>query len=160
MRIIEILIRFVNENVFDIFFSGMNIEKLNQAFTEIAEKKIELTRFDVQEPEHDAILSEIHDMEETFLQTYGPFVEEALFNVHDEYCPDNDVLLPVAYMASAYMKVSHPRYLYDVENDQGIRVEADDFPGVKARLVLIPGPTRLILQGEKDEFKETVWIAS
>lgn len=160
MRIIEILIKFVNENVFSTFFPGMNIEKLNQAFVEIAEKKIELTRFDVQEPQYDAILSEIHNMEEGFLQTYGTFVEEALFSVHDEYCPDNDVLLPVAYMASAYLKTSNDRDMYDVENDQGIPVEADDFPGVRARLVLIPAPTRLILQGEKDEFKETVWVAS
>ncbi len=160
MRIIEILIKFANENVFSTFFPGMNIEKLNQAFVEIAEKKIELTRFDVQEPQYDAILAEIHEMEEEFLQTYGSYVEEVLFNVHDEYCPDNEVLLPSAYMASAYLKTSTDRVAYDVEKDQGIRVEADDFPGVRARLVLIPGPTRLILQGEKDEFKETVWIAS
>ncbi len=160
MRIIEILIKFANENVFSIFFPGMNIEKLNQAFVEIAEKKIELTRFDVQEPQYDAVLSEIHAMEEQFHQTFGTFVEEILFNVHDEYCPDNDVLLPSAYMASAYLKTSNDRVIYDVETDQGIPVEADDFPGVRARLVLIPGPTRLILQGEKDEFKETVWIAS
>ena len=138
----------------------MNIEKLNQAFVEIAEKKIELTGFEVQEPQYDAILAQIHELEEGFLETYGSFVEEVLFNVHDEYCPDNDVLLPVAYMASDYLKKPDQRYTYDVENDQGIRVEADDFPGVSARLVLIPEPTRLILQGEKDEFKETVWVAN
>lgn len=160
MRIIEILIKFANENVFGTFFPGMNIEKLNQAFVEIAEKKIELTRFDVQEPQYDAVQAEIHTMEESFLQTYGTYVEEVLFNVHDEYCPDNEVLLPSAYMASDYLRTTTDRVAYDVENDQGIRVEADDFPGVRARLVLIPGPTRLILQGEKDEFKETVWIAS
>ncbi|MDW3191714.1 MAG: hypothetical protein R8G66_05095 [Cytophagales bacterium] len=160
MRIIEILIKFANENVFGTFFPGMNIEKLNQAFVEIAEKKIELTRFDVQEPQYDAVLAEIHTMEENFQLTYGTYVEEVLFNVHDEYCPDNEVLLPSAYMASAYLRSSNDRVVYDVENDQGIIVEADDFPGVKARLVLIPGPTRLILQGEKSEFKETVWIAS
>lgn len=137
----------------------MNIEKLNQAFVEIAEKKIELTRFDVQEPQYDAVLEEIHTMEENFQLTYGTYVEEVLFNVHDEYCPDNEVLLPSAYMASAYLRSTSDRIVYDVENDQGIPVEADDFPGVRARLVLIPGPTRLILQGEKDEFKETVWVA-
>lgn len=160
MRIIKILIKFANENVFGTFFLGMNIEKLNQAFVEIAEKKIELTRFDVQEPQYDAVLEEIHTMEENFLQSYGTYVEEVLFNVHDEYCPDNEVLLPSAYMASAYLKTTTDRVAYDVENDQGIIVEADDFPGVRARLVLIPAPTRLILQGEKSEFKETVWIAS
>ena len=137
----------------------MNIEKLNQAFIEIAEKKIELDRFDVQDPQYDLILAEIHDMEEAFMQEYGSFVEEALFNVHDEYCPDNDVLLPIAYMASQYLKSPNAKQPYDVTKDQGIPVEADDFPGVKARLVLVPGPTRLILQGQFDEFKEIVWVA-
>ena len=49
---------------------------------------------------------------------------------------------------------------YDVANDEGIAVEADDFPGINAKLVLVPGPTRLILQGQTVPFKETVWIAS
>ena len=139
---------------------AMNIEKLNEAFIEIAEKKIDLVAFDVNDPQYDALLSQIHQLEENFLVAYGSYVEEALFNVHDEYCPDNDVLLPVAYMASQYLR-NHggSNVQYDVENDQGIPVEADDFPGVRARLVLIPGPTRLILQGEKSEFKETVWVA-
>ncbi|MEM9326232.1 MAG: hypothetical protein AAGA85_11270, partial [Bacteroidota bacterium] len=119
----------------------MNIEKLNQAFIEIVEKKIELDRFDVPDPQYDLILAEIHAMEETFMQEYGSYVEEALFNVHDEYCPDNDVLLPVAYMASEYLKDPEGNQPYDVPKDQGIPVEADDFPGVRARLVLVPGPT-------------------
>ena len=133
----------------------MNIDKLNKAFIDIAEKKIELDRFDVQEPQYDAILTEIHEMEEQFLNDYGQFIEEALFTVHDEYCPDNDVLLPVAYMASKYLRNSQ-REGYDVDNDQGIIVEADDISD-KVRLVLVPEPTRLILQGEKTGFKETVW---
>ncbi len=139
--------------------SGINIEKLNQAFVEIAEKKIELDRFDVQDPHYEVILQEIHEMEEAFMGEFGSYVEEALFNVHDEYCPDNDVLLPVAYMASQYLKQPDNTTPYDVPQNQGIPVEADDFPGVKARLVLVPEPTRLILQGEHAEFKETVWVA-
>ncbi len=137
----------------------MNIDNLNDAFVEIAEKKIDLLRFDPNDPQYDILLKEIHDLEESFLDKYGSFIEEALFNVHDEYCPDNDVLLPVAYMASQYLKKKNGSTAYDVENDQGIQVDADDFPGIKARLVLIPGPTRLILQGEKAEFRETVWVA-
>lgn len=139
----------------------MNIDKLNQAFIEIAEKKIELSRFDVQDPQHEIILNEIRDLESGFSSSFGSFVEEALFTVHDEYCPDNDVLLPIAYMASLYSKRSNKESsAYDVDADQGIVVEADDFPGTKARLVLVPDPTRLILQSESAEFKETVWVAN
>ena len=135
----------------------MNIEKLNEAFVAIAEKKIDLKRFDPNDPQFDVLMVEIREMEDTFLSDYGVFMEDALFNVHDEYCPDNDVLLPIAYIASQYLKDDEK---YDVENDQGIPVEADDFPGIRARLVLVPEPTRLILQGEQAEFKETVWVAS
>ncbi|MBV6644904.1 MAG: hypothetical protein KI790_05625 [Cyclobacteriaceae bacterium] len=135
----------------------MNIENLNQAFIEIAEKKIELQQFDYEDPHYGVLEEGIRQLENRFTEQYGPFIEDALFNVHDEYCPDNDVLYPAAYIASQYLKTDN--YQYDVEKDQGIRVEADDFPGVKARLVLVPAPTRLVLQGEQKEFRETVWIA-
>ena len=136
----------------------MNIENLNQAFIEIAEKKNELSQFQHDNPEYVALQEEVHQLEAAFQAKYGHYIEEALFNVHDEYCPDNDVLLPVAYFATSYLKGNGGRS-YDVDKHEGIPVEADDFPGIKARLVLVPNPTRLVLQGQSAPFKEVVWTA-
>ena len=35
---------------------------------------------------------------------YGDYIEEALRDVHDEFCPDSEVLLPIAYLANEYIK--------------------------------------------------------
>lgn len=138
----------------------MKIKNLNQAFIQIAEKKSQLAQIEKHDPNHALLKEEIEKLESEFQITYGHYIEEALFNVHDEYCPDNEVLRPVAYMATSYRKTDDNIHPYDVDPEEGIPVEADDFPGIKARLVLVPGPTRLILQGQQEPFRETVWVAS
>ncbi|MFY0685587.1 MAG: hypothetical protein JXQ90_00405 [Cyclobacteriaceae bacterium] len=138
----------------------MNIEKLNNAFVAIVEKKAELKNIPITDSSRGPQELTLMEMENMFMREYGAFIEEALFNVHDEYCPDNDVLLPVAYFASDYLKKGiEGAHQYDVSNEEGILVQADDFPGVEARLVLCPNPTRLILQGKKEMFREIVWVA-
>ncbi len=137
----------------------MNISNLNQAFIEIAEKKNRLFQCKKSDEMYDSLNEELAQLEEEFQYAYGAYIEEALFNVHDEFCPDNEVLKPRSYIASAYT-TGGDRDLYDVAPDEGIAVEADDFPGINARLVLVPGPTRLVLQGQTVPFKETVWVAN
>jgi len=137
----------------------MNISNLNQAFIEIAEKKNRLNQCDKADKLYSSLNEEIVKLEEQFQFEYGAFIEEALFNVHDEFCPDNEVRKPIYYMANSYSSDS-TTCQYDVASDEGIAVEADDFPGINAKLVLVPGPTRLILQGQTVPFKETVWIAN
>ncbi|MBR07843.1 MAG: hypothetical protein CMP48_09150 [Rickettsiales bacterium] len=137
----------------------MNISNLNQAFIEIAEKKNQLNRYGHEDQKYSSLMEEIATLQDKFQYEYGAYIEEALFNVHDEFCPDNEVKKPVLYMANSYAS-GNETCEYDVANDEGIAVEADDFPGINAKLVLVPGPTRLILQGQTVPFKETVWIAS
>ncbi|MEQ8582316.1 MAG: hypothetical protein RIC30_01740 [Marinoscillum sp.] len=136
----------------------MNIKNLNQAFVEIAEKKNQLFRFAKEGSSYHDLQEEVKRLEEDFQMTFGAYIEEALFNVHDEYCPDNEVLKPLSYLASHY-EPKQGTEVYDVDPEEGIEVEADDFPGIKAKLVLVPGPTRLVLQGLNADFKETVWVA-
>ncbi|RED95624.1 hypothetical protein [Marinoscillum furvescens] len=138
----------------------MKLKNLDQAFIEIAEKKSELAQLEMQDPKHAALQREIEKLESEFQYAYGSYIEEALFNVHDEYCPDNEVLRPVSYLATSYRKTRDNELEFDVDPQEGIPVDADDFPGIKARLVLVPGPTRLILQGQQEPFRETVWVAS
>jgi hypothetical protein len=140
----------------------MNIEKLNQAFINIIEKKEELDKMikEGAQGRINQLKTELEHLEIDFEREFGHYIEEALFNVHDEYCPDNDIMLPLAYMASHYLKKESSRKTYyDVLSGEGIRVDADDFPGVKARLVLLPNPVRLVLIGEEEDFKEVVWVA-
>ncbi|MEQ8470791.1 MAG: hypothetical protein RIC35_06375 [Marinoscillum sp.] len=137
----------------------MNIKNLNQAFVQIAEKKNELFQYAKSDQHSQDLKNELRELEQEFQYEFGSYIEEALFNVHDEFCPDNEVLKPIAYFAGRYVVSDRGENEFDVDQNEGIAVEADDFPGINARLVLVPGPTRLVLQGVKESFKEIVWVA-
>ena len=47
---------------------------------------------------------------------------------------------------------------YEVTLDEGVPVDADDYPGKEARLVLVPEPVRILLQINNSERVE-VWKA-
>ncbi|MEQ9302338.1 MAG: hypothetical protein RJQ14_00370 [Marinoscillum sp.] len=137
----------------------MNIKNLNQAFVQIAEKKNELFQYARHDEHYESMKKELSELENDFQYEFGSYIEEALFNVHDEFCPDNEVLKPTSYFASQYVISDRGEHEFDVDRNEGIPVEADDFPGINAKLVLVPGPTRLVLQGTKESFKEIVWVA-
>ena len=133
----------------------MNISKLNEAFNTIVEKKAELQGVDTLSKEFERGETLIRQLEKAFQREYGAYLHDVLFEVHDEFCSDNEVLLPIAYMASSYLKASGSTY--EVSTTEGVQVDADDFPGISARLVLMPNPIRLELRGQKADFKEVVW---
>jgi hypothetical protein len=83
-------------------------------------------------------------------------MEEALQNIHDEYCPDSDVLMPVAYIAKNY-RVSDKND-FSVATTEGVFVEVDKLPGKDTRLVIVPNPPRVVLNIGKDK-QEVVWTA-
>lgn len=134
----------------------MDIEALNRDLVQLVEKKNKLSTMDYNQPEYDDLEEELHDLEDDFVEQYGDYLEDALHMVHDEYCPDNDVLLPIAYLANEYVKGENGGY--DVKSNQGVLVEVDDFPDKLGRLVLVPSPTRLVLTVGK-EYRENVWTA-
>lgn len=133
----------------------MNISKLNEAFNTIVEKKAELHGVDASSNEFERRKHLIAKLEKAFQKEYGAYLHDVLFEVHDEFCSDNEVLLPIAYMASSYLKDSNSTY--EVSTTEGVPVDADDFPGIAARLILMPNPIRLELRGQKADFKEVVW---
>lgn len=139
----------------------MNVNKLNEDFAAIADKINELDDMDYSDERYDDIEEELHDMEDAFIDEFGADLEEAIALVHDEFCPDNDVLLPIAYFAKNYIRLQKDRegrYTYDVEYGEGVPVEVDDFPNQEVRLVLVPGPTRLLVTvGESA--KQEAWRA-
>ncbi|OEK04911.1 hypothetical protein [Roseivirga misakiensis] len=139
----------------------MDIEKLNLDFALIADKINELDELDYSDERYDDLEEELHDLEDAFLEEFGQDLEEAIADVHDEFCPDNDVLLPSAYFAKNYIrnqKDHKGRYSYDIAYGEGVPVEVDDFPDQEVRIVLVPGPTRLIVTvGETA--KQVAWRA-
>jgi hypothetical protein len=139
----------------------MNVNKLNDDFIAIAEKINELDDMDYSDERYDDLEEELHDLEDAFIEEFGSELEEAIALVHDEFCPDNEVLLPIAYFAKNYIRLrkdNFGKYSYDVEFGEGVPVEVDDFPDQEVRLVLVPGPTRLLVTVGENA-KQEAWRA-
>jgi hypothetical protein len=118
----------------------MDVKALDKALQEIGKKKDELSKLDYSNPKYDDLEEQLHDLEDEFQDEYGEFIEDALQDVHDEFCPDSDVLMPIAYLGN------------------GVPVEAKKYPGKDTKLVLATSPTRLILTITKDK-QEVLWKA-
>ena len=139
----------------------MDVEKLNLDFVALAEKINDLDDLDYSDERYDDLEEELHNMEDSFLEEFGKELEEAVALVHDEFCPDTDVLLPTAYFAKNYLKLQRDNkgnQVYDVEFGEGVPVEVDDFPEQDVHLVLVPGPTRLLVT-VGDSAKQVAWKA-
>ncbi len=136
----------------------MDIGAIDQALVEIVEKKNTLSHLNYNDKNYDQIEEELHDLEDDFVEKYGDYLEEILADVHDELCPDNDILLPIAYLANKYTTKEENGIVTYHAADGGVLVDVDEYPDKLTRLVLVPKPIRLMLQiGNKQE--EQVWIA-
>lgn len=118
----------------------MDIKALDKALQNILKTRQELSKIDYNNPKYDDLEEQLHDQEDDFQDKYGKYLEDVLQKVHDKYCPDSDVLMPIAYLG------------------EGVFVEADNYPGKETRLKLETSPTRIILQIGKDK-QEVVWNA-
>lgn len=117
----------------------MDIKALDKAILDLTKRRTELDKLDYNNPKYDDLEEELHDMEDDFQDEYGEYLEEALQNVHDAYCPDNDVLLPIAYIG------------------KGVPVDVEKYAGKDTKLLLAPNPSRIVLLvGEK---QEVLWTA-
>jgi hypothetical protein len=118
----------------------MDAKALDKAIQGILKKRSELEKLDYNNPKYDDLEEELHDLEDKFQDDYGDQIEEVLQKVHDELCPDTDVLLPIAYIGKA------------------VPVEIDKYAGKDTKLTISPDPTRIILLVGKDK-QEVVWTA-
>ena len=118
----------------------MDVKALDKALLEILKKREELAKLDYNNPKYDDLEEELHDLEDDFQDEYGEYLEAAFQDIHDDLCPDNDVLLPIAYLG------------------KGVPVEVEKFGGKDTKLILAPSPTRIILTVGKDK-QEVVWSA-
>ena len=133
----------------------MNIDQLDKDLCKLALKKNELSLLNYNDEEYDRIEEEVHKYEDDLLDKYGEFLESGLAEVHDEFCSDNDVLIPIAYIANKYRVINET---FDVDSDQGVEVDVDDYPDKNTRLVLVPKPTRILLIIDENNH-QVVWEA-
>jgi len=120
--------------------------------------KVEVTMCetgDHEQMEGEISKEELHDLEDDFQGEYGEYLEEILQDVHDEICPDTEVLYPIAYIAKSYAVKGDE---YKVELTDGVYVEVDKYPGKETKLALIPNPIRVLLNVGKEK-QEVVWTA-
>lgn len=133
----------------------MDTHALDSALKKIARLRNELAKLDYNNPKYDEVEENLHELEDALQDEYGDYLENVLQGVHDEYCPDSDVLHPVAYLAKTYLIEGDQ---FNASNMEGVFVEMDDYPGKETKLVLVPGPVRVVLNVGKDR-QETVWKA-
>jgi hypothetical protein len=134
----------------------MDVKALDKAIQEIALRRNDLKKIDYNNPKYDELEEELHDLEDSLHVKYGDYLEEVLQNVHDKYCPDTDVLFPIAYLAKSY--IVNGKSEFSVANNEGVFVEVDSIPGKDTRLVIVPNPVRVILNVGKDQ-QQVVWTA-
>lgn len=133
----------------------MDISALDKALQQIAVKRTELAKVDYNNPKYDDLEEELHDLEDAFQVTYGDYLEEVLQEVHDKYCPESEVLYPVAYLAKAYQINGKE---FNVAPTDGVFVEVEKFNGKDTKLVIVPAPVRILLNIGKDK-QEVLWEA-
>jgi hypothetical protein len=118
----------------------MNTNALNASIIAILEKKQELNKLDYNDKRYDDIEEELHDMEDDFNEEYGDELEDVLEDVHGKIKSDADILLPSAYLVSSLKNEDLTE-----EEQEGVWVESDSFPGVEMRLVIVANPPRILL---------------
>ena len=137
----------------------MDASALDRALNQLIQNRDRLARMGYDHEQYDVVEEELHEMEDQFQADYGDYLEGALKRVHEEYCPESDVLLPMAYLPRQYQKLSEATGIdeYEIGDNDGVWVELKDFPSLDAKLVLLPSPPRLELlsQGGSQE----VWRA-
>ncbi|WMJ74505.1 hypothetical protein RCC89_15210 [Cytophagaceae bacterium ABcell3] len=140
----------------------MDTKQLEKDLTKLVELKNKLATLDYNDKNYDKIEDELHDLEDEFLENYSDELETVLETVHDEHCPESDVLLPTAYIANKYVETGKNEdgtKRFDVAIGEGVCVETEEHEGKDTRLVILPGPLRVVLIINGKE-KQVVWEAS
>jgi hypothetical protein len=121
----------------------MDIVKLNTDLNKLLEARTALSKMAYSDSQYDEAEEELHDQEDIFNVRYGDFLEGVIAQVHREFCPDSEVLLPTSYIPKAISQNSNGEQEFNVTD--GVLVEMEDMPALEARLALLPNPPRVLL---------------
>ncbi len=139
----------------------MDFKRLDEDLTAIVEKRIELSKISYADEAYDDIEETLHDLEDDFNDEYGDELEAALEKIYEQLKSDNEVLLPSAYLANNYLPMKADQFgkvTYEVQGKEGVPIESEQFDKMDVRLVLIPNPTRFVLQINGKSMKD-LWVA-
>jgi hypothetical protein len=132
----------------------MDIKQLDKAVQDIAIRRNDLKKLDYNNPKYDDLEEQLHDLEDALVDSHGDYLEEVLQEIHDKYCPDTDILLPIAYLAKTYAVTANNEF--SVATSEGVYVEVDSLPGKETKLVILPNPLRVVLNVGKEK-QQVVW---
>ena len=131
----------------------MNKEEINKALLDLVLMKNKLANTSYDNENYDAVEDELHDLEDAFMDSHGDTFTDILEDIHEEYCPEDDVLHPIAYIANKY--IAKDKEEFAVSINDGVLVEVEKFNADEGRLVIIPNPIRVVLNLAKQ--KVIVW---
>lgn len=94
---------------------------------------------------------------EVFAEKYSYSMEDVMFEIYDELCPDDEIKPITAYIADHYTKNATG---FDAPLDEGVVVHLDDFSFKEGRLLLLPDPARIVLQNPEKFHREILWEAA
>ena len=117
----------------------MRINELNRLINQIFTIK---THIDLYEGDPELLESYEGHLRQLKLR-HGQYLDELLFEIYDEHCEDSEIMDFAKYLSQ-----------------DGVNVEAEDFPGVKASLTLRPNPLRFILSDTEQQHQEIIWKAA
>ncbi|GIV35653.1 MAG: hypothetical protein KatS3mg032_0032 [Cyclobacteriaceae bacterium] len=117
----------------------VDLDALNKALTEIVKARTDLNKLDYDNPAYDEQEERLHDLEDDFQEKYGKQMEKILQQVHNKYCPESDVLMPIAYLG------------------EGVSVELKSQPAKDVRMRLDVSPLRIFISASGRE--QLVWQA-
>ncbi|WP_186756768.1 hypothetical protein [Echinicola salinicaeni] len=127
----------------------MDLDKLDKDLTAIVEKRIALSKLTYADDNYDDIEEEMHDLEDDFNDEFGDALEGELEKIYDKLDSDTDVLLPSAYLANKYVPMlpdARGIISYEVKGKEGVPIESEQFDGQDVRIIIVPNPTRFVMQ--------------
>ena len=130
---------------------------LNEDLLDLVEVKNRVSMLNETSNEYDSIRRLFEKMSEYFNVKYGVTMEQIMFEIYDELCPDDEVKPIGSYLASHYKKGKEG---YDTTLDEGVVVHLDDFSFKEGRLILLPNPARIVLQDPATSHREVLWQAA
>ncbi len=129
----------------------------NQDLQELIEIKTkEITLLEI--PEHHTLAAKILDRKVSYFnEKYNLAMQNIMFEIYDELCPDDEVKPIGEYLADHYTKSSGT---YDAPLSEGVAVHLDDYSFTEGRLLLLPDPARIVLQNFETQHREILWQAA
>lgn len=120
---------------------------LDQDLIHLISLRNQLTALSYADPTYDDLEDALSEAEDTFIMDYGTYLEERLQKLHEAHFPNQEVLLPTAYLASCYQESVIEEGVFELPMDEGILVdwEVAGQPTRRAKLVLVPEPVRFML---------------